>query len=134
MNFDTISNIIIILCFIIIIGLYFFINSKDNKNQNNNNSKNLRSYDCIYYDSESQGTKIRDECIVECEEQGEYQVINNNYVQIGEELAEFYVYGEEGEELTTRSLPVYELQETIITNTFPPCQRFLAQGSFISIE
>ena len=128
MNLNLIILITIIVCVLIIALLYFYIGYQEDIVYNNNDSE-LSYISCKSFDRENGVSKIHDDCIIECEEQDAYTEILNTYreVEEGETLIEvFYINQNSESDSFTRYVPnmVYELEENIITHTFPPCNRF----------
>ena len=125
MSFNLITNIIIGICIIIILIFYFYVNSKPNTITVDPEIE-FEYVSCKYNDDGV--TKIRDECIIECEEQGSYEVVSSflREIEEGETLHSRTEINESGEETFYYYLPniVYEYHEEVTTHTFPPCNRF----------
>ena len=132
-----IYTIIVIVCLVVIIGVTIFINNQSDIKENDINIPDLTRKYCRYVE---QGvTKIRDECIEECEEKGKaYTVYENIYVPIpvGTKIVKEPYLDQYGETWSSRDVVVevyeQELQETATTYTFPPeCNKFCANCSYL---
>ena len=89
---------------------------------------------CKYSESDSMNN-IRDECKMECEEQGEYIIYADNYIERQEGTIDRIYYilvdGEFEERVIQAPNIIYELQETATTFTYPPCDRFCESCSYL---
>lgn len=135
MSFNLITNIIIGICFIIILIFYFYVNSKPNIITVDPGIE-FEYVSCKYI--EDGEIKVRDECIIECEEHGSFEVVNSflREREEGETLHSRMEINQEGEEETFYYyLPnmIYEYQEEVSIHTFPPCNRF-CDGCTVLIE
>ena len=132
MNFNLITNIIIVICIIVVIIVYLIIN----------NTKDITVNNDIKYNEENQNgdivVKIRDECILECDNQGPFQIRNpiRTEREEGETLEKIYTFLEDGEtEVTNYYKPniiIEYNEEEVTTYTLPPCQHFLHNASILT--
>lgn len=120
--------ILVAVLFVLIICLYIYIRMTPSKIINDS-VPDLKNVSCSYV--EDGVSKIRDECILECEEQGgEFTVYEDNFIEVedGQREETVFNYNQHGE-LVSKIINVpnivYERQETATTYTFPPsCNAF----------
>ena len=120
--------ILIVVLFVVIIGINIYIGMTPSKIIDES-VPDLKNVSCSYV--EDGVSKIRDECILECEEQGgEFTVYEDNFIEVEDGVKEETVFnynqnGELVEQTITVPNMVYERQETATTYTFPPtCNAF----------
>lgn len=120
--------ILVAVLFVLIICFYIYIRMTPSKIIDES-VPDLKNVSCSYV--EDGVSKIRDECILECEEQGgEFTVYEDNFIEVedGQRVETVFNYNQDGELVSkTINVPnmVYERQETAATYTFPPsCNAF----------
>lgn len=127
MDFNFITNIIIVVCIILILMVYFY-SRYTGEITVNDIGPDLEYVSCKYV--EEGETKIREECIFECEsEDTEFEVINNYFREIeeGETLKVRFSINSEGEEEETYYYEpnyIYEQEEVVTRYSLPPCNNF----------
>jgi hypothetical protein len=135
-----IGLLIIGISFFIIIILVIYVNYKPFVTYDNGELKWISCKELKFDEEGKLGTHINENCIMECEEQGEFEFrdIIFHEVQEGEETLERNIINSDGEIIGTQSYTVPRMvttsEEIVTTRTYPPCDRFCDTCGFYELN